>query len=60
MSDIKEQVKKGIAPVVVFMACLIISGMTAAASIESAIKVGVVGAASLLELYLFLYMLDRV
>jgi hypothetical protein len=59
-SNIQYEVKKGIVPVVVFLAMLIISGMTAAASIETEIKTAVISAATLVELYLFLYMIDRV
>jgi len=34
--------------------------MAAAASIETQLKAGVISAVSLVELYLFLYMMDRV
>lgn len=60
MADIKSGVKKGIAPIVVFLAILIIAGMTAAASISVALKTGVVGAAGFIELYLLMFILDAV
>ena len=60
MAEIKSQVKKGIAPIVVMLAILIIAGMTAAASISAALKTAVLSASGIVELYLFLYMLDQV
>ena len=60
MSDIKGSVKKGLTPIVVMLAVLIVSAMTAAASIQTALRNGVLGAAGIVELYLFLYMLDQV
>ena len=57
---IQSKVKEGIAPIVVFLAIMIISGMTAAASIEDTLKAAVISAAGLIELYLFLYMLNVV
>jgi len=60
MSDIKSGVKKGIAPIVVFLAILIIAGMTAAASISTSLRTGVIGAAGFIELYLLMFILDQV
>ncbi len=42
------------------LAMLIIAGMTAAASIEAALRAAVLSAVGIVELYLFLYMLDQV
>ena len=60
LSDVKNEVKKGIAPIVVMLAILIIAGMTASASIEDSLKTAVISAVGIVELYLFLYMLDKV
>ena len=60
MSDIKEEVKKGVAPIVVMLAIMIIAAMAAAASIQETLRVSVIGASALVELYLFLYMMDKV
>ena len=60
MTDVTGSVKKGIAPIIVFLAILLIAGMTAAASISAALKTGVVGAAGFIELYLLMYILDQV
>ena len=58
--SVQTKVKEGIAPIVVFLAIMIIAGMTAAASIEEVLKAAVISAAGLIELYLFLYMLNVV
>lgn len=58
--SIQNRVKEGIAPIIVFLAIMIIAGMTAAASIEETLKTAVISAAALVELYLFLYMLNVV
>ena len=60
MSDIKGEVKKGIAPIVVMLAVMIIAAMSAAASIQETLRLSVIGASALVELYLFLYMMDKV
>lgn len=60
MSDIKGEVKKGIAPIVVMLAVMIIAAMAAAASIQETLRQSVIGASALVELYLFLYMMDKV
>ena len=60
MADIKTEVKKGVAPIVVMLAIMIIAAMAAAASIQETLRVSVIGASALVELYLFLYMMDKV
>jgi len=60
LSDVKNEVKKGIAPIVVMLAILIIAGMTASGSIEESLRNAVISACGIVELYLFLYMLDKV
>jgi len=60
MSSIQNAVKTGITPIVVFLVVMIIAAMTAAASIEETLKVGVISASGFIEVYLVLYMLDRI
>lgn len=60
MANVQAEVKRGITPIIVMFAFLLIAGFTAMASIEETIKAGVISASALVELYLFLYMLDRV
>jgi hypothetical protein len=55
---IQNDVKKGITPIVVMFAVLIVAGFTAAASIQETLRLAVISAAGMVELYLFLYMLD--
>lgn len=55
---IQGEVKRGITPIVVMFAVLIIAGFAAAASIAETLRTAVISAAAMVELYLFLYMLD--
>lgn len=56
---LKGKVFEVVGVVLAMIACLIMAGMTAAASIEEAVKVGVITGASFIELYLLLWMLKQ-
>lgn len=58
-SSIKNAVTENLAVVVALVALLIVSAMTAAASIETQIRAGVLTAAGFLELYLLLWMIKQ-
>jgi len=58
-SQIRNAVTENLAVVVAMVALLIVSGMTAAASIEAEIRAGVLTAAGFLELYLLMWMIKQ-
>ena len=58
-SALKGKVFEVVGVVLAMIAVLIMAGMTAAASIEEALKAGVITGASFIELYLLLWMLKQ-
>jgi hypothetical protein len=58
-SKIGNAVTENLAVVVAMIALLIVSAMTAAASIETQIRSGVITAAGFLELYLLMWMIGQ-
>ena len=60
MSKLKSTVMDQLAIPVGFVAILLLASMTAAASIEEALKAGVITAAGMIELYLLVQMFERI
>lgn len=58
-STIKSKILEVLAVGVAMVGLLIVAGMTAAASIEENLKVGVITAAGFSELYLLLWMIKQ-
>jgi hypothetical protein len=58
-SNIRNAVTENLAVVVAMVALLIVSAMTAASSIETEIRNGVITAAGFLELYLLMWMIKQ-
>jgi hypothetical protein len=58
-TNIRNAVTENLAVVVAMVALLIVSAMTAAASIETEIRSGVITAAGFLELYLLMWMIKQ-
>ena len=58
-SALKGKVFEVVGVVLAMIAVLIMAGMTAASSIEEALKAGVITGASFIELYLLLWMLKQ-
>jgi len=59
VQNIKNAVTENLAIVIAMVSLLIVSGMTAAASIAEPIRAGVITGASLIELYLMMYMIKQ-
>ena len=58
-SELKTKTFEVMAVVIAFIAVLIMAGLTAAASISTQLRAGVVTAAGFIELYLLLWMLKQ-